>query len=384
MGDLKSTRKAIGDALLELAAMKMDIVAVAADTSKSMCTSVLKEKYPERTYDCGIAEQNMVMIASGLASTGKIVFAASYSTFTSMRSLEQLRTFVCYPNLNVKILAGIGGLSGGIEGATHMALEDLGIVRCIPNLVVLNPSDYFSAKRMIIEAANIKEPCYIRVGRDPTPVIFDDGYQFSVGKAGYIIDDGNDLGIIVSGIILHEALDAARKLKEKGIGLKLMEMPTLKPADREAVTDIAKKVKRIFTVEEHNVIGGLYSSVCEVLCSSYPAFVHPIATPNIFGESGSPQELAEKYKLDSQGIFEQIIKVISEAGYKPIRVMFYYPNRAQAVKIQQTLETLYKGIGGEYHYGEDAWNYVQSRTKIDLKKILEAIAKKNVAKNDGN
>ena len=306
MSSFKSTRLALGDALLELAEMGMDIVAVAADTSKSMATSALKEKYPNRTYDCGIAEQNMIMISAGLASTGKIVFAASYSIFTSMRALEQLRTFVCYPNLNVKILAGIGGLSGGIEGATHMALEDLGIVRCIPNLVVLNPSDYFSTKKIVIEAAKIKNPCYIRIGRDATPVIFDNDYLFSIGKANLLIDEGSDFSIVVSGIVLHEALNAAEKLKNKGFRFKLLDMPTLKPIDKEAVIDLAKKTKKIFTVEEHNITGGLYSAVCEVLCNNFPAFVYPIATPDIFGESGSPSELARKYKLDAEGIFEQI------------------------------------------------------------------------------
>ena len=310
MVKLKSTRQALGDALLYLADSGADIVAVAADTSKSMCTDYLSGKYPERSFDCGIAEQNMMMIAAGLASTGKTVFAASYSVFTSMRVAEQLRTFVCYPNLNVKVLAGIGGLSGGIEGATHMALEDLGIVRCIPNLTILSPADYYSTKQAVLEAAEKEGPFYIRVGRGPSPVIFDEGYRLTIGRANNIIDDGDDIGIIVSGIILHYALDAVKKLKDEGYGIKLMEMPTLKPIDRKAVIEMAGSVRYLFTVEEHNLTGGLNTAVCEVLSRSSPVKVYPIATDDIYGESGSPEELAKKYGLDGPGIYRRIKEVI--------------------------------------------------------------------------
>ena len=310
MVELKSTRAALGDALLYLAESGADIVAIAADTSKSMSTHVLKEKFPDRTYDCGIAEQNMMMIAAGLAASGKITFAASYSVFTSMRVTEQLRTFICYPNLNVKIFAGIGGLSGGIEGATHMALEDLGIVRCIPNLTVLAPADYYSTREAVIASAKTKSPTYIRVGRDPSPVVFDESYKFFIGKANLVMDKGSDIGIISNGIILYQALEAAKKLISKGYGVKVLDMPTLKPIDKEAVIDLAKSTELLFTVEEHNITGGLFSAVSEVLVREHPAKVVPIATPDIFGESGSPDELAVRYKLDKQGIFEMIEKII--------------------------------------------------------------------------
>lgn len=309
MNDFKSTRVALGDALLELADSGLDFVAVAADTSKSMTVSILKDKYPDRIYDCGIAEQNMIMISAGLASTGKIVFAASYSTFTSMRVLKQLRTFICYPDLNVKILAGMGDISCGIEGATHMALEDLGIVRCIPNLVVVNPSDYYCTKKAVIEAAKVKSPCYIRVGRDATPVIFDDNYKFYIGKTNLLEDNGNGFGIISSGIILSRVLDAAKKLRDHGYKFKLLDMPTIKPIDKQSIINLAKQTKKIFTIEEHNVIGGLYLAVCEVLCNNYPIYVYPIATNDIFGESGTPAELARKYNLDAEGIFDQLKKI---------------------------------------------------------------------------
>ena len=310
MAELISTRTALGDALVELADSGVDIVAVAADTSKSMCTDFLSKKYPERSFDCGIAEQNMMMIAAGLAASGKIAFAASYSVFTSMRVTEQLRTFVCYPNLNVNVLAGIGGLSGGIEGATHMALEDLGIVRCLPGLTVLNPADYFSTKKAVMEAAKIDGPTYIRVGRDASPVIFDDSYKLTIGKANSIIEEGEDIGIIVSGIILHYALEATKKLKDEGYGIKLIEMPTLKPIDSSAILELAGKVKYLFTVEEHNLTGGLNTAVSEVLCRSFPKKVYPIATADIYGESGSPTELAVKYGLDGRGIYRRIKEII--------------------------------------------------------------------------
>ena len=297
---------AFGEALLELADEGLDIVVVSADTSKSMGINLLKEKYPERCFDAGIAEQNMMMRAAGLASTGKIAFVASYSVFTSMRALEQLRTFICYPNLNVKIGAGLGGFSGGIEGVTHMALEDLGIVRCIPNLIILNPADYFSTKKIVHIVAKIGSPCYIRIGRDPSPVIFDEKYSFSIGKANTIIDSGSDIGIITSGIILSEVILAVKKLQQEGIGIKLIEIPTLKPIDKEAITYLAKSTNKLVTIEEHNIIGGLYSAVSEVICNSYPVAVYPIAVPDIYTESGKPDELIAKYKLDMHSIIKFI------------------------------------------------------------------------------
>lgn len=307
MTELKSTRLAFGEALLELAENGIDIAVVAADTSKSMEVEVLRKKYPERCFDCGIAEQNMIMVSAGLAATGKTVFATSYSAFTSMRSLEQLRTFVCYPELNVKVVAGLGGFSAGIEGVTHMALEDIGIVRCIPNLVVLCPADYYATKKIIKYIGNQNMPCYVRIGRDSSPVIFNESYDFELGKANKLIDTGDDLGIITSGLILHEALLAAKELMDNyGFGIKLIEMPTIKPIDRDAIAEIAKSTKKLVTIEEHSIIGGLYSSVCEVLCRCYPQEVFPIAVPDKFTESGTPSELIKKYGLSSDSIVNHI------------------------------------------------------------------------------
>jgi len=307
MTELKSTRLAFGEALLELAENGIDIAVVAADTSKSMEVEVLRKKYPGRCFDCGIAEQDMIMVSAGLAATGKTVFATSYSAFTSMRSLEQLRTFVCYPELNVKVIAGLGGFSAGIEGVTHMALEDIGIVRCISNLTVLCPADYYAVKKIINYIGNKDMPCYVRIGRDSSPVIFDENYKFELGKANMLIDTGNDLGIITSGLILYEALLASKELMANyGLGLKLIEMPTIKPIDENAIVEIAGSVKKLVTVEEHSIIGGLYSSVCDVLCRRCPREVFPIAVPDKFTESGTPSELIKKYGLSSENIINYV------------------------------------------------------------------------------
>ena len=307
MPSLKSTRIAFGETLLELADNGLDLVAVSADTSKSMGVDLLKGKYPDKCFDAGIAEQNMMMMAAGLASTGKTAFVAGYSVFTSLRVLEQLRTFICYPSLNVKIGAGLGGFSAGIEGVTHIAMEDLGVVRCIPNLVVLNPADYYSTKKIIFEVAKIDSPCYIRLGRDPSPVIFDENYSFSIGKANTLIDSGSDIGIITSGIILSEVLDAVKNLRQKGIGIKLVELPTLKPMDKKTIINLAKSTKKLITIEEHNIIGGLYSAVSEIICRYYPKKIYSIAVPDMFAESGSPKELRKKFGLGGDEITDKIL-----------------------------------------------------------------------------
>jgi len=307
MQDMKSTREAFGVALLELAEEGLDVAAVTADTSKSMGVNLLKQKHPERCFDSGIAEQNMMMIAAGLAAAGKTAFAVSYSVFTSMRALEQLRTFICYPNLNVKVVAGLGGFSAGIEGVTHMALEDLGIVRCIPNLMVASPSDYYATIAIAKALARQHGPAYIRLGRDPSPVLFGQGYSFTPGKANVLLDTGNDIGIITTGIILSEVWPAARMLAEQhGVGVRLIEMPTLKPIDEAAIVSLAQQTTHMVTIEEHNLTGALYSAVCEVLCRHHPRKVHAIAAPDRFTQSGTPDELIECYGLNSAGILKQL------------------------------------------------------------------------------
>lgn len=309
--EMGNTRKAFGQELLKLTKEGYDIVAVAADTSKSMQLEYLEEEFPNRCIEVGIAEQNMMMVAAGLASCGKIAFVTSYSVFTSMRALEQLRTFVAYPRLNVKVIAGLGGFTAGIEGVTHVAMEDLGIIRCIPEVLLVNVADATSTRKAVREAVKHKGPVYIRIGRDPSPLIFDDNYQFTLGKANLLIDEGNDVAILATGFILYQAKMAIEKLKKEGIGAKLLEIHTLKPIDEEAIVKVANLTKAIVTVEEHNLIGGLGSAVAEVLVKRCPVAMEQVAAPDKFTESGSPDELRKHYGLTVGHIINKIKKVIS-------------------------------------------------------------------------
>ena len=265
---LASTREAAGQAILELAQAGKDVVAVSADTSKSMYTTLLKEDYPDRFIDMGIAEQNMVMVAAGLASTNKIAFAASYSVFTSMRCCEQLRTFIAYPNLNVKVIAGIGGLSAGIEGVTHVATEDLGIVRCIANMAVVAPCDAVTTKQAVMAAAAYDGPVYIRIGRDPSPALFDESYPFEIGVP-VRHRSGEDVTLVSCGLVTAEVLTAAEQLAQAGIEADVIEVHTLKPVLKpELILDSVVKTKHLITVEEHNVVGGLATVVSEIVAGA--------------------------------------------------------------------------------------------------------------------
>lgn len=299
-----STRLAAGEAILELAQEGLDVVAVSADTSKSMFTTLLGKKFPDRFIDTGIAEQNMMMISAGLASTGKIAFAASYSIFTSMRCCEQVRTFIAYPNLNVKIIAGIGGLSGGIEGVTHVATEDLGIMRCIANVAVLAPSDAVTTKKAIKAAAAHQGPVYIRVGRDPSPAIFDDSYEFEIGKP-MLHRQGSDITLIACGLVVSEALQAADILSAAGIDAGVIEVHTLKPIQPDLIRKEALATNAVLTIEEHNVVGGLGTVIAEVLSEIGPVRQRRLGLQDCFAESGTPEELRVRFGIDAANIVKQ-------------------------------------------------------------------------------
>jgi transketolase len=305
-----STRTAFGEALLELAQKGYDVVGVSADTSKSMGMVPLASEFPERWIDTGVAEQNMMLVAAGLASTGKIVFASSYSTFTSMRALEQLRTFIAYPHLNVKVVAGLGGFSAGIEGVTHIAMEDLGIIRSIPDIALIAPADSTAMRLAARAAAEWDGPVYIRIGRDASPVLFDERYRFEIGRANILEERGNDVGILVTGLILSEALAAMGLLEGQGIKASLMEIHTLKPIDESAILSMARKCGAIVTVEEHNIIGGLGSAVAEVLARQWPTPVEMVAVSDCFSESDSPECLKRAYGLTPEAIVESAHRVI--------------------------------------------------------------------------
>jgi len=307
-----STRKAAGETILELAREGVDVITVAADTSKSMFTTLLKEDFPERFIEVGIAEQNMIMVAAGLAATGKIAFVASYSVFTSMRCLEQIRTFVAYPNLNVKIIAGLGGLSGGIEGVTHVSTEDLGIVRCIANMIVLAPSDAVTTKKAIRASVKHQGPVYIRLGRDPSPIMFDKSYKFEIGVP-VIHHKGKDVTLIATGLILLEVLTAAEELKREGIDAGVIEVHTLKPILKpELIEKAAETTGNIVTVEEHNIIGGLGTAVSEILAGKGRFNIKKLGLRDTFAESGTPEELLIKYGLKSYSIIKVVKKMINK------------------------------------------------------------------------
>jgi len=310
LDEMISTRKAFGDALLNLAREGYDIVGISADTSISMGMGPFAKEFPERWVDTGVAEQNMLLIAAGLASTGKTVFAASYSVFTSMRALEQLRTFIAYPKLNVKVVAGLGGFSAGIEGVTHIAMEDLGIVRSIPNICLVVPSDAIATQLATRATANWNGPVYMRIGRDASPVLFDEKYTFEIGKANIISTDGNDLAILVNGLLLHEAIEAMPLLKNEGIEATLIEVHTLKPLDDTTILKSAKDCGAIITVEEHNIIGGLGSAVAELLSRNYPVPVEMVASPDKFTESDTPENLKLAYGLTTESILHAARRVL--------------------------------------------------------------------------
>jgi len=310
MQAMYSTRHAFGEALLGLAREGYDVVAVTADTYKSMCVDFLRKEFPERCFDTGIAEQTMMMVAAGLAASGKIAFASTYSVFTSMRCCEQIRTFIAYPGLNVKIAAGLGGLSAGIEGVTHIAIEDLGIMRCIPNMVVLNPADAVAARAAVKAAADTAGPVYIRLGRDASPVIFGEDYKLTIGKANELRSIGKDAAILVTGNLVFEALQAADVLKAEGIKTWLVEFPTIKPIDTEAIERAASETGALVTVEEHTIIGGLGSAVAETLADTKPVPLERVGVRDVFVESATPDELRAEYGLKPHDIVSAVKRVI--------------------------------------------------------------------------
>lgn len=307
-----NTRTAFGEAIRELTLEGKDIVAVCADTEKSMQLNLLKEKFPQRVINVGVAEQNMMMVAAGIASTGKIVFACSYAMLNSMRALEQVRTFIAYPFLNVKIVSGLSGLTGGMEGVTHQSIEDMAIMRSIPNIVVLAPADYYSTKVITKRATEYKGPIYIRIGRKDTPDIFDKDYQFEIGKVNEL-EEGKDACVIATGLIVGRAIKAVNILKEKGYTIKLLEMPSIKPIDKDAIINAAHKTGKIITVEDHNIIGGLGSAVAEVLIENFPVKMKRIGINDTFAESAKYSDLLDKYDLSIDNIVEQVEKMIKNS-----------------------------------------------------------------------
>ncbi|MDE6202032.1 MAG: transketolase family protein [Lachnospiraceae bacterium] len=301
-----ATRESYGNALLELGAENPDVVVLDADLAAATKTGVFKKAYPDRHIDCGIAESNMVGVAAGLATTGKIPFVSSFAMFAAGRAFEQVRNSVGYPHLNVKIGATHAGITVGEDGASHQCNEDIALMRTIPGMVVMCPADDIEAKAAVKAAAAYEGPVYMRFGRAACPVINDrPDYQFEIGK-GTVVKEGKDLTIVATGICVGNALEAAAMLEEEGISAEVINICTIKPLDEEIIIASARKTGKVVTAEEHSVIGGLGSAVCDALCKSYPVPVMKIGMQDVFGESGSAAALVEKYKLDGKGIYEQI------------------------------------------------------------------------------
>lgn len=314
MADVKkiATRESYGNALVELGKEADNLYVLDADLAGATKTDIFKKAFPERHIDCGIAEGNMMGIAAGLSTTGKVPFASTFAMFAAGRAFEQVRNSIGYPHLNVKIGATHAGISVGEDGATHQCNEDLALMRTIPGMVVINPSDDIEAKAAVRAAYEHQGPVYMRFGRLAVPVINDrPDYKFEIGK-GVELRDGKDVTIIATGLCVSGALEAAEKLAADGIDAQVINIHTIKPLDEDLVVAAAKKTGRVVTVEEHSVIGGLGSAVCDVLSQKAPTKVLKHGVMDTFGESGPATELLKKYKLDGDGIYE-VVKAWCEA-----------------------------------------------------------------------
>ena len=303
-----ATREAYGKALVKLGQINDNVVVLDADLSKSTKTNDFYKTFPDRFFNMGIAEQNLIGAACGFAAAGKIPFASSFAMFATGRAFEVIRNSACYPKLNVKVCATHAGITVGEDGATHQSVEDIAIMRSIPNMTVMVPADGVEAEQMIFEAAKVYGPMYVRLGRSAVPTIFDENYKFEIGK-GTVVREGNDLTIIACGIMVNEAIIASEALKSEGINARVINMSTIKPIDKELIITAAKETGAIVTAEEHSILGGLGSAVSEVVTEECPVVVKKVGINDTFGESGTPAELVKKYGLTS----DDIVKAAKEA-----------------------------------------------------------------------
>ena len=301
-----ATRESYGNALVELGAEHDNLIVLDADLAAATKTGVFKKAYPDRHIDCGIAECNMMGIAAGLSTTGIVPFASTFAMFAAGRAFEQVRNSIGYPHLNVKIGATHAGISVGEDGATHQCNEDIALMRTIPGMVILNPADDVEAKACVKAAYEYNGPVYLRFGRLAVPVINDrPDYKSELGK-GVVLREGKDVTIVATGLCVSSALEAAEKLAADGIDAKIINIHTIKPLDEELIVAAAKETGKVVTVEEHSVIGGLGSAVCDALAEKCPVPVKKIGVQDVFGESGPAAALLAKYKLDGEGVYEQV------------------------------------------------------------------------------
>ncbi len=306
-----ATRDAYGKALVELGEKNKNVVVLDADLAAATKTGAFKKAFPERFFDTGIAESNMMSLAGGLATTGFTVFASTFAMFAAGRAFEQVRNTICYPHLNVKIGATHAGISVGEDGASHQCCEDIALMRSIPGMVIINPADDIEARAAVFAAAEYEGPVYMRFGRLAVPRLFTEDYKFEIGKA-VTLKEGTDVTIIATGLMVNEAIEAAKTLEAEGISVELINMHTIKPLDNEAVIKAAKKTGCIVTAEEHNIIGGLGSAVAEVVAEECPVPVVRVGVNDEFGKSGPAVELLHLYGLDAENIVKKAKLAISK------------------------------------------------------------------------
>jgi transketolase len=304
-----ATRESYGNALVEIAKEHDDLVVLDADLAAATKTGVFKKEFPDRHIDCGIAESNMMGIAAGLSTCGKVPFASTFAMFAAGRAYEQVRNTIGYPHLNVKIGATHAGISVGEDGATHQCNEDIALMRTIPGMTIINPCDDIEAKAAVKAAYEMAGPVYLRFGRLAAPIINGENYKFEIGK-GVVMREGSDVTIVATGLMVSMALEAAEKLASDGIDAEVINIHTIKPLDEDIIVNSAKKTGKVITVEEHSVIGGLGSAVCDTLCKEYPTPVIKLGVQDKFGHSGPAMELLKEFKLDGEGIYNQIKEVM--------------------------------------------------------------------------
>lgn len=310
MADKMATRKAYGETLVKLGAENPDLVVMDADLSKSTMTAEFGKKYPERFFNMGIAEQNLYGAAAGLALSGKVVCASTFAMFAAGRAFEIIRNSIGYTRANVKICATHSGITVGEDGASHQTFEDIALMRTIPGMTVINPSDGVSAGKLIRQAVAFNGPCYVRLGRAAVPVFYGEDSEITLGK-GNLIRDGRDVTVIATGIMVSEAAAAAEKLAEDGIDVRVIDMHTIKPLDEEIIIKAAEETGAIVTAEEHSVIGGLGSAVAEVVVRNHPVKMSMVGQKDTYGESGKPDELKKKYGMTSDDIIKAVKELIS-------------------------------------------------------------------------
>ncbi len=304
---MKATRVSYGEKICELGNLNSKIVVLDADLSEATKTNMFAKKFKDRFFDLGIAEQDLMGTAAGLAACGKIPFVSTFAVFAAGRAYDQIRTSICYPKLNVKICATHAGITVGEDGATHQMLEDIGMMRALPNMIVISPSDDIQSKWAIEEISKIDSPVYVRLVRTATPQIYEENQKFEIGKAVQI-GDGKDATVFATGITVSEALKAREILDAKGINIRVIDVHTIKPIDKEMIIKCAKETKKIITIEDHSIIGGLGTAVCEILCDEYPMKVTRMGIKDTFGKSGKADELMKYFKITSNDIVEEICK----------------------------------------------------------------------------